>query len=523
MSNSPRDYRSTFLIGAETVLRKRKRPMRAVDIWYDGLDSGIFSDKIAGHTPWQTLKSKLSVHIRKYGDGSVFVRTRPGYFYLRDLLDDQWQVYEAQPFLPPYTDERVVAFPSSLLDKFNRFQGLTAPSLELREGILCSADLRPMDRRAAEQDDDHKQVLVYILVRRQGQLLAYRRGTFNLTDRMLVGSDCVGFGGHVNDRDADLFSDDIAGVRTAVARELLEELEMPAADRDRLTLGEGFSVVGYLNDDSSEVGRRHFAVVVEYWVARPEEWNHPVKGEESIAKVRWLPTDAPVSNAEHFEYWSQLVLRKFFPKMLKNEASFRVSQRARRRLRPPHILVVAGQVGSGKTEACNLLEGEFGYRQVRSGLVMAELLGLDPIPRTPREQFQLSAGRFISEASGVDRLAMAIMSAVEEDGLESPERVLVDGIRHVATVDRLRSLNGRRSVALLYIDTPPDVAFEFYRTREAPGASIHDFLRVRDAPGEEEVRELLSRADAVINNWFGRKQYLDAIRRLMSFLGVGAT
>ena len=520
MSKSPRDYRSTFLIGAETVLRRRKRPMKATDIWYDGLDAGIFSDKIAGHTPWQTLKSKLSVHIRQYGEGSVFVRTSPGYFYLRDLLDDEWQLYEAQPFLPPYTDERVVAFPSSLLDNFSRFQGLVAPSPELRTGILCSNDIRSMDRRAAEQDDDHKQVLVYILVRRQGQLLAYRRGSFNLTDRMLVGSDCVGFGGHVNDRDADLFSDDFAGVRTAVARELLEELRMPASDRDRLTVGEGFSVIGYLNDDSSEVGRRHFAVVVEYWVANADEWDHPVKGEESIAKVRWLRTDVAVSNAEHFEYWSQLVLRKFFPSMLKNEASFRVSQRGRRRLRPPHILVVAGQVGSGKTEACNLLVAEFGYRQVRSGVIMAELLGLDPIPDTPREQFQLAAGQFIGASSGIDRLAMAIMSAIEDATLDSSRRVLVDGVRHVATVDRLRRLSGRRSVALLYIDTPPDVAFKFYRTREAPGASIHDFLRVRDAPGEEEVRELLGHADAVINNWFGRKQYLDAIRRLMSFLGI---
>jgi hypothetical protein len=34
------------------------------------------------------------------------------------------------------------------------------------------------------------------------------------------------------------------------------------------------------------------------------------------------------------------------------------------------------------------------------------------------------------------------------------------------------------------------------------------------------VQDLLSRADAVIDNWFGRKQYLDALRRLMTDLGT---
>jgi predicted NUDIX family phosphoesterase len=486
------------------------------DIWNYGFNNGLFSDKVAGETPWQTLKSKLSVHIRKYGSESVFIRTSPGHFYLRELLGDPWELYEADPWRPSSSGERVVTFPSSILDSVDRFQGLVAPSVGVRDMVLCSSFLRPMDRRSAEQDDAHKQVLVYILVRRPGQILAYRRGTFSLTDRMLVGNDCVGFGGHVNDTDIDLFSDELVGIRGAVARELLEELTMPIADRDQLTVGEGFSVVGYLNDDSSDVGRRHFAVVVEYWVANPNQWDRPIRGEESIAKVRWLSTESAVSKAEHFEYWSQLVLRKFFPRMLKNEASFRIARR--RLLIPPHWLVVSGEVGSGKTEACRLLCDEYGYHEIRTSLLMAQLLGLPPIPETPRTVFQRAAGKFISDPVGVEQLVQAIVAAAES--ARQSDRVLIDGVRQIATLDRLRNLSRSQKIGMLYIATPPDVAFEFYRTREAPGASIHDFLRVRDAPGEEEVQDLLSRADAVIDNWFGRDQYMDAIRRLMGHLGV---
>jgi predicted NUDIX family phosphoesterase len=489
--------------------------MQAKDIWHYGLSHGIFSDKISGETPWQTLKSKLSVHIRKYGDASIFVRTSAGHFYLRELLMEPWKVYSADPWVPAPSHERVVVFPSTTLEKVERFQGLIEPLEVVRKEVLCSDSLRTMDRRKAELDDRHKQVLVYILVRRPGEILAYSRGTFSLTDRMLVGRDCVGFGGHVNDGDADLFSTESVGVRGAVARELLEELSVPAADRERLAAGQGFSIVGYLNDDSSPVGRRHFAVVVEYWVANSGEWERPVRGEESITKLRWLPTDSAVPNALRFEYWSQLVLRRFFPEMLKNERSYRIARR--RPLTPPHRLVVAGQVGSGKTEACKLLQSEFGYCEVRTGFVMAELLGIPPIPETPREIFQRTAGAFVEQPDGCERLALAVKRAA--DIVES-DRVLIDGVRHIATLDRLRALDERRRLGLLYVATPPDVAFEFYRTREAPGASVHDFLRVRDAPGEEEVEDLLGRADAVIDNWFGRKQYLDALRRLMEELGV---
>jgi predicted NUDIX family phosphoesterase/dephospho-CoA kinase len=507
--------RSEFLAVADIILRREKRPMSARAIWSTGHENGDFSDKIAGETPWQTLKSKLSVHIRRYGERSYFVRTAAGRFYLRDLLDEPWTVYDAPPWVPPPSTERVVVFRSTALEALGRFQGIIDPRSSIEADLFSSKNLLVMDRRAAEMDDDHKQVLVYVMVRRRDQILAYRRGKYSLTDRMLVGSDCVGFGGHVNDADLDLFSDDSVGVKRAVARELLEELNMPLADRERLTVGQEISLVGYLNDDSSAVGRRHFAVIVEYWVANEDDWDQPMRGEESITKLRWLQVDANLSNAEQFEYWSQLVLRRFLPSMLRTEPSFRVARRSP--LTPPHRLVVVGQVGSGKTEACNLLREEFGYYEIKTGRIMADLLGVPPIPDTPRAEFQEIAGRFVGRADGVERLARAIGRELE---LVNKERVLIDGIRHTATLDRVRVLSETGRLGVLYVETPPDVAFEFYQSREDQSVGLMGFLDVRDGPGEEEVRAFLGQADAVVYNWFGRTRYLSAVRRLMADLGI---
>jgi predicted NUDIX family phosphoesterase/dephospho-CoA kinase len=507
--------RSEFLTVAEIVLRREGKPMRVREIWESGHDNGDFSDKIAGETPWQTLKSKLCVDIRKHGDRSLFVRTSAGHFYLRDILDEPWAIYDAPPLAPPPTKEKVVVFRSAFLDRIGRFQGIIDPRSNVESEVLSSANLIAMDRRKAEMSDEYKQVLVYVMVRRRNQILAYRRGKYSLTDRMLVGSDCVGFGGHVDNNDIDLFSKDSIGIKHAVARELLEELTVPPVDRERLLLGNGISIVGYLNDDSSAVGRRHFAVIVEYWVANEGDWDQPLRGEESITKLRWLGVDENLPNAQQFEYWSQLVLRRFLPSTLSTEPAFRIIRR--RPLVPPHRLVVVGQVGSGKTEACNLLRDEFGYYVIRTGRLMAELLGLPPIPETPRAQFQAEAARFIGRGDGIERLARTICSELEK---AERGRVLVDGVRQVATFERLKAFLGTGRLGLLYVETPPDVAFEFYQSREDASVGLMKFLDVRDGPGEEEVRAFLGQADGVVYNWFGRTRYLSAVRELMTALGV---
>jgi hypothetical protein len=68
---------------------------------------------------------------------------------------------------------------------------------------------------------------------------------------------------------------------------------------------------------------------------------------------------------------------------------------------------------------------------------------------------------------------------------------------------------------LLYVQAPPDLAYEFYREREANGYSIFDFLRVRNAPVERDVEQMIGLSDAVLYNWTGRAQYRRAVHGLM--------
>ena len=95
---------------------------------------------------------------------------------------------------------------------------------------------------------------------------------------------------------------------------------------------------------------------------------------------------------------------------------------------------------------------------------------------------------------------------------------MVDGIRQLQTLECLKVRAGSRHVGLLYVHTPPDLAYEFYREREGSGDSIFDFLRVRNAQVERQVDQMIGLCDAVLYNWTGRSQYRRAVLGLMEEL-----
>ncbi len=499
---------SIFLRIADDVMRKHRRPMSAREIVALAEADQLFPDNFTGSTPHQTLKSKLSVHIRRNGDASPFVRTGPGKFYLRELLAPGSPIYDAPPLHPPKTDERVLVFPAERLDALGRFQGIRHDWKDyLRE--LLDSPLETLDRYEAETVNDRKQFVTYVLVTRNGrEVLAYRRGAFNRVEHFLRGSDCVGFGGHVAAADRNLLGQDDHGITQTAIRELQEELSLPDADRRRLANGDGLRVIGLLNDDSSPAGRRHFGVVFQYDISDDPEWDTPMRGEKSITRLRWISNEAD-AELNDFEYWSQLCLLEFHKDLAKGQPSSRV--RRITPFRPPHAVCIVGQIGSGKSEAADLLQESMDYAVVNSGQVLATLLGRPVVTEESRSEFQAEAQAFIEASDGPDRLASAIAERI--DAIDS-ERIIVDGIRQRATFTALREKAGRR-VAMLYVHSPAHIAYEFYNARSGSEHSFLEFAAVREAQVEAEVPTLIGIADAVLFNWQGVEEYRQVVREFL--------
>lgn len=511
---------ATYLWVAETVLRKHHRPLKAREIVNFGIEDGLFADREISKTPQKSMQARLSIDILEKGPESKFVRTGRGLFFLRELLHGlqhaEGAEYTAIRRHPTPPSENVLTISRAGYKDVLDFQGIDVLHVDRLRNLLSSEHLKYTPRTAAELDNDCKQFVTYTIIQSQTRILCFRRGQYNRAANFLRGALCIGFGGHVTENDLSIFSYQDQGIRATAAREIAEEIRLkigrPEIDPNAI------EVMGILNDDSSDVGLRHLGVVLRYWAPSSAEWDNPLRGEASVNQLRWIDLSKPNLNLLDFEYWSQLCLRKFYAPTVTAKPVYRVLRR--KPFQREHILCVVGSIGSGKSIATQCLRDEAGYTEVNSGRVLARLMGIAPVPETPRGRFQEEAQAFISGNLGPTALAYAILEEARRAGTE---KVIVDGVRHPETLNALRE-NAKCPVATLYIHTPPDVAYELYTGREAPKEPLSpaEFAAIQNAPVESNVRYLIDEADGIVYNWFGIDSYRFVLRELIAELGLSS-
>ena len=163
----------------------------------------------------------------------------------------------------------------------------------------------------------------------------------------------------------------------------------------------------------TEVGRRHVGIVLRYEIG-DGEWRdseQAQRGEASINQLRWIDALDETVDISHFEYWSQLCWRTLFPVMVRAQPAYRVIRK--KTFRRPHILLVVGSIGSGKSSATRYLVRNFGYSEVSSGRQIAKMLGVPPVSETPRAELQEMALRLLRKEGGADHIAEALLTAAK--------------------------------------------------------------------------------------------------------------
>jgi len=535
----------TYLRVAETVLSKASSPLKAREIVDRGIDQGLFGDHVMSRTPEKSMQARLSIDILTRGPQSRFARTSKGRFTIRAKLANATLVPESPndsdgPTTEYLAERRVLRTPKeevlcvkeSSFSELLTFQGVDTDPGEILTQLLQPKNIEYVARSEAETRNDAKQFVTYVLVQCGQRLLFFKRSYLSRAAEFLLGSKCVGFGGHVSAADMDILSHSDHGLSFCARRELSEELRLPdktrrGAIRDGLHLpshetlklfqGVPLERLAILNDDSSEVGRRHVAVVYRAWLSDWTQAKQLQKGDSSIKGIGWIDLSRDTVDIAEFEYWSQLCLRRFYPSTVVAKARFQILNHSQ--LTTDRIISVSGRIGSGKSETASYLSEKLKLPLVKTGTLLADLMSSPPLSEIGREEFQARALRFILADGGPDKLAAEIFKQVNKFG---DGKCVVDGIRNLSTFEKLRGLS-QGSAALLFVQAPPDLAFEMYRAREADGTltfSYRDFLKIYDAPVEEEILSLGRHASAVIYNSFGLEAFrraLDQVVKTLSF------
>jgi len=151
-----------------------------------------------------------------------------------------------------------------------------------------------IDRPAAEADPSYRQVIPYVLVRRNGKYLTVTRhntqGEVRLHNKM-----SFGIGGHINPIDKDeregFFLD------AAMKRELSEEL-----DTDNPPGWGDLTPLGLICDDTVEVSRVHLGIVFRWDVEEPIN----IREKDKMHGNYMSPEEIGAVH-ERLENWSKLV------------------------------------------------------------------------------------------------------------------------------------------------------------------------------------------------------------------------
>jgi HB1, ASXL, restriction endonuclease HTH domain len=95
-------------------LAEARTPLPPREILRRGLSSGIVPNSLHGKTQHKTLQARLSEDILLRHERSVFFRTKPGYFFLREFLTDARIPAEYRTPIVARRRRRELAYPQAL-------------------------------------------------------------------------------------------------------------------------------------------------------------------------------------------------------------------------------------------------------------------------------------------------------------------------------------------------------------------------------------------------------------------------
>jgi len=473
-----------FLNAAEQVLKTHNSPMLVKDIVQMSLDNQLL--KSSGKTPINTMRARLSEHLRSKKKDSKFIRIKANKFGLREWLSEgKIKEYVPKPFEKTKHNEIVVCLSQKILEKHKSFFGFHENYNPFLKELADPNNLIILPRIEAKQRSDLKQIVSYVILKdKAGRVLSFVRGNYGQKESLLKGVLCIGFGGHVNQIDLDLFSLNDGGITNSAHREIKEEIKGLKISN--------LKHIGVINDDSSPLGLNHFAFVFE--ASLPIDFHlKNYSREMSVNKLTMVTVSEMWNRFHELEFWSQLIVKKFFKKPADYNPVFIKTKSIVFNKSP---LLIVGEVGSGKSEVANYLSKKYSLPLISTRKCVELLINIKDFETKNRNKFQDEAIKLVDSIDGIRKLANEIIEKIEE---LNETCILVDGIRNLETYNFI--LKRFPNANLLYIDLPRDSAYQiFLRRSDGKKADIHEFRNTRHHGVEKEITLFKTRAHAYLFN-----------------------
>ncbi|MBO1198476.1 NUDIX domain-containing protein [Staphylococcus simiae] len=197
-------------------------------------------------------------------------------------------------------DEQIIVVPRKTLfdNEKNAFNGFLSKNKLTGQNIFDALKHYEVKRRGdMEEDPRYKQLISYCLLENEhGEILVYERLSGGGEER-LHGQSSIGVGGHMNDVPGAESINEV--LRVNAQRELEEEVGIQSQDSQNM------DYIGFINDDTNEVGEVHIGVVFKITVNS----NDVEAKETDTLRIKWVEKGS-IDSYDDFETWSSLILQE---------------------------------------------------------------------------------------------------------------------------------------------------------------------------------------------------------------------
>lgn len=291
-----------YLEIASRVLRDARRPLPPREILRRGLSSGIVPSFLYGKTQHKTLQARLSEDILLRRERSAFFRTKPGYFFLREFLNDPAIPTEYRTPIVARRRRRELAYHHALAFDKADLPNLCSVTVVGPNAVLNRLHERRYHYAASSQERSPDDLLVwaFVVVLRSSLVLTYRHGRYREDRDAFLQKRSVGFFCPIVHDDLTLFDQADHGIVASGVRALSLDLSFDPDAR----LSEAAELRGFVCTGETENSNLLGVITLQ-----APEWLEPLTRRLAINDLAWHDLHLQFNHYEDFDPWSQLILK----------------------------------------------------------------------------------------------------------------------------------------------------------------------------------------------------------------------
>lgn len=474
----PDQSQPTYIEAAIIILNESEEPLSSREIYRRIQSSGII--KPTESFKHKSIRRAVNNHLKNMGDNSPIEKIKKDLYKIRDSILANKHIFTAQK-----RAEKVLVIENQRFRDVGQFHGLQRNFDYYFESLLKDNQPIFINRLKAEEDDDYKQIVCYVMVMVGDKLLRFSRRAVNTFNSYIDGKYSIGFGGHISLIDFNLFSANRtdSGYSAGFERELFEELGI--SEKDILTSKN----LGVLNDESTPLGSRHLAFVHLVEI----DQNRYKNDNGELEHVELVSFEEISREYSLFEYWSKLCLNEYFSDKLNFYCHVQDDLKNKFQSQSKFICVIGG-IGSGKSEISKFLCHNYNYYYISASSVLKKHIILPD--NYSREEIQDQGYEFIISK---DAHLILVNSIVEEISLSQSTHFVIDGLRFVETYNALRE-RLKSKINIIYVENTFDNRLRFYNQRDRQSESPDRFRKIINHPAEQGIEKFLPLANTLIFN-----------------------